>query len=212
MLTTQQRDLIAAAFGSAVDETVVEHYPALTQEHQLMSRIAQRLEDRLDGLQLAGVQVRVDAQELPDKGPNSLERKIGADMFVSVTVEGELSKGFLVQAKWRDARDLDNYARQCEQMISHSPASYSWEFGATGVRVFSARSIVKRAGHPAYWPRGPFEFGRKLPTMMGRFLICKEGDEDLGVPSVLNRRGYIKQMLTEWGIRRSVDVIVSKVG
>lgn len=211
MLTVQQRDLIAAAFGSAVDEVVVEHHPALTQEHQLVSRIAQRLEDRLNGLALVGVLIQVDTQELPDKGSGALERKIGADLFVSITVENEFSKGFLVQAKWRESLDSDRYAQQCQQMTSVSKASYGWEFGRSGTRVFTARSVVNRVSRSGFeGRRSPFEFGWKIPTVIGRLLVCKAGDVRLGIPNVRDRRAYIRSMLTEWGASRSVELIVTK--
>ena len=57
MLDILERDMIAEAFRSTVDSVVSEHYSALTQEHQLVSRIAQRLEE-LHGMQIGRARLR----------------------------------------------------------------------------------------------------------------------------------------------------------
>lgn len=196
---------MAAAFASAVNEVVVEHFRALTQEHQLTSRIAQKLEDRLNGFRLGDAILHVIAQELPDKGRGALERKVGADMLVSIELEGQFSKGFLVQAKWSGKAVPEQYIRQCEDMLKRSPASYGWEFGRNGTRVFKASSVVKNAGlHP------PFDFGRGIEAMMKKFLICKEGDRKLGVKHGPYMRDGVTTLMKEWGIPSAVVLTIEK--
>lgn len=207
MLTIQQRDLISAAFGSAVDEVVVEHYPGLTQEHQLTSRIAQRLEDRLNGLELGGARIHLTTQELPDRGRGSIEALLGADLFVSVTVEQQLSKGFLVQSKWREHSAFDRYILQCEKMCSVTKAAYGWEFGPSGTRVFNANSIARR-GRSGFYQRSPFEFGRHISTMMKRLLICREGDPALGIPPGPDVRHRITDVLQGLSVRDVVQMVI----
>ena len=202
-LTIQQRDLIAAAFQSAVEEVVVEHYPAVTQEHQLTSRIAQRIEDRLNNLNLAGVTLRVSTQELPDKGRGAAESRLGADLWITLTLQNEFSKGFLVQSKWQGDRDFGRYVDQCERMLNVSKSSYGWEFGRNGVRVYGAKRVIARS---AYHDRYTLDFGRKIQTVLKKMLDCREGDYALGIPSGVNPRDHMSSMIQDWNAQAAVSL------
>jgi hypothetical protein len=99
-LTEEQIAQLASDIESAVNSVTIEHYPAVTQEHQLTSRIAQALEDSLNGKQYGVASVSVITQELPDRGRSSLEKPLGGDMYVGISLEGDFDKGLLIQAKW----------------------------------------------------------------------------------------------------------------
>jgi hypothetical protein len=82
MLTKRQRDIIAAALRSVIDEVVSEHFDAETQEHQMTSRLAGLLERELRTLSVLGQQVFKITQEFPDKGRGSLEKPTGVDLYI----------------------------------------------------------------------------------------------------------------------------------
>jgi hypothetical protein len=70
----------------------------MVQEPEITSRVCQRVEDRLDGRLFGDYVLRVRAQSMPDRGPGSLERITGADLFLSVSLEGPdgFDKGLFV--------------------------------------------------------------------------------------------------------------------
>jgi N-acetylmuramoyl-L-alanine amidase len=203
MIDVLQRDLIASAFQSAIDEVVIEHYPSLTQEAQLTSRIAQRVEDRLNNLRLAGATLRVVTQELPDRGRGAAEVYVGADLLVTITLENEFSKGFLVQSKWRNKHDPAVFAEQCAKMLAISKASYGWEYGQSGTHVYNAKRIVTS---PDYHRRHFFEYGRRLQTVIRRVLICKEGDPALGIPFGADPRSHVGLMIRELAAKAALSL------
>lgn len=100
MLTALERNLIAAAISTKIDEAAASKYRGPTQEHQLTSRIAGLLED-LNGLGVFKNRVTVVAQEFPDKGPRALEQPTGVDLYISITDSGRegFSKAILCSRK-----------------------------------------------------------------------------------------------------------------
>jgi hypothetical protein len=69
---------LAAVIDELIQEQCERHYHAKTQEHQLSSRIAQAIEGRYQQVTVDGIRISVRVQELPDRGPGSLERSTGA--------------------------------------------------------------------------------------------------------------------------------------
>src|SRR5580658_4555439 len=99
-------ELIRTLLGGATARACRRHYNAHTQEHQLTSRIAEAIEATFngeEGLRVNELMVNVAVQELPDKGPSSHERSVGADLYISIALDDghdSFSKGLLVQSKW----------------------------------------------------------------------------------------------------------------
>jgi hypothetical protein len=94
---------MSVVIDGVVAQHCARHNPALTQEHQFTSGIAYAIERELERFPIAGLNVAVHAQEFPDRGPGSLEKSSGADLYVSIVrLDGEapISKGMLVQSKW----------------------------------------------------------------------------------------------------------------
>src|SRR4051812_15608253 len=94
MIDSVNRRLIMDTLGETIDELVSDLYfdaidaPSVVQEPEITSRICQRVEDRLDGQRVGDYVFRVIAQSMPDRGPRSLEKLTGADLFLSVSLDG----------------------------------------------------------------------------------------------------------------------------
>lgn len=206
------RDLIAEAIRSVVDGVSKDHYDALTQEHQLTSRICQALEIRFNRTLFGRYRVRVVAQEMPDKGPNTLERKTGADIYVGIEIDdGDIvSKGFFVQAKWketdRSSSQHSDLVKQCAKMKNCTHSAYVWLYGQNGVDVVPANEIIN---HPKTRPE---DLGsRKLNEMMQQVLDCNEGDFSLGLPLGVPPRRSLKLFLQERGVRAGLVLEVKSM-
>ena len=190
------RDLISDAIRRTVDELVREHYGALTQEHQLTSRLCQQLESTFSSMDIFGYRVRVITQELPDKGPGSMEKKIGADIYIGFDLLGEesISKGVFIQSKWheekRNKKEQEKLVEQCANMLWRSHASYLWLYGSAGVEVVPANENTDTA------TRHPESLNsRNLSEMIRGVLDCVEGDRGIGMPKSASIRSSIKEML-----------------
>lgn len=209
------RDLIAKALGKAADQAVREHLAGISQEAQITSRIGQRLEDILNGKKILDHQIQVFTQDIPDRGPGSLEKAIGADLYVGISVSSgglQKSKGFLVQAKieskLKSSSDFNALEEDCKDMLHRSDASYLWLYESNGVRVVDAKDVVKRE-----W-RSPTELHRRrASTIFSRTLECSEGDFSLGLPSVRGTRKKPREALGEMleglRVRNGVGVLIT---
>ena len=208
------RDLIARALGRAVDQGVREHLFGISQEPQITSRIGQKLEEALDGESILGHRIRVITQDIPDRGPKSLEKPIGADLYVGISVSSggkRQTKGFLTQAKISDKlktqSDFDDLDNDCRDMLKRSNASYVWLYEKSGVRVINAEEMLKRGlQSPTKLKR------RRASTVFARTLECTEGDFGLGLPSVRGTRKKLRaalgEMLEELRIPKGVGVLI----
>src|SRR5258708_24572852 len=97
----RERDvgLLGILIDGVIAQKCRRHYGADTQEHQLSSRIAEAIEHELGGIRIGDMSVQVTVQELPDRGRGSKEKKVGADLYVSIVVDdgrAAVSKGMLV--------------------------------------------------------------------------------------------------------------------
>ncbi|RUW85011.1 hypothetical protein [Mesorhizobium sp. M1E.F.Ca.ET.063.01.1.1] len=212
MLTRRQRDIIASAMRSVIDEQVSEHFNARTQEHQLTSRIAGVMEKELSVYTILGRRMTVLTQEFPDKGKGSLEKPTGIDLYISIadTDENGFSKGIFVQAKWKEigrkSKSLVTLGNQCKEMLARSTASYVWLYAPDGVEVVRAQEVVDQPGVPPESLRS-----RRADDLFSRILECPEGDRAWGVPAGLEqneRRPWISRMMEELRIRRAIDVTI----
>ena len=205
MLEIFERDLIAETMRSTIDEVVAEHHSAKTQEHQLTARIGQKLEDRLNSLEILGNRFSVITQDIPDKGRGALESKTGIDLYVGIALSGAngFSKAIFVQAKWANSKDQAGLAEQCEKMLNVSDASYAWIYGPNGVRVYDAAKLI---GVPQATLGGRLR-GRDINTLMRRVLDCKEGDPKYGIPeNAINRRRAVTALMEAINAKVGVDV------
>lgn len=213
MLTRRQRDTIAAILRSVIDQAVSEHFEALTQEHQLTSRIAGLLEKELQNMRVLHRRVRVVTQEFPDKGPGSLEKPTGIDLYIGIMDNSNngFSKGIFVQAKWREVtrtpKQMEELRGQCQRMLDLSDQSYVWLYGPDGADAVRAQEVVQQPG-----TRPEQLLSRKTDDIFRRILECTEGDPNWGLDRVMvrdvGRRAAVGTMMEELRIRTAVGVVI----
>ena len=206
------RDLVAQALQSAIDSVVRRHWPRLTQEHQLTSRIAEAIEGHLNGAVFLDHKITVLVQEMPDKGPGSLEKKTGVDLYFALKVVGgrtNFEKGFFVQSKWDGpmiAKERERLGEQCEAMHWKSKnGSFVWLYGDTGTSVIPAGELVQ---DPSVSP-GELT-SRNLNEFFGDVMDCTSGDRQLVMPGVFEDDKALNTMLREFGVTSGVAVTISK--
>ncbi|MGV4796317.1 hypothetical protein [Rhizobium sp. F40D2] len=216
MLSDRNRDQIASTLGDAVDELVADLYSEIiggvsaVQEAEITSRLCQRIEDRLDNQEVGDdYRFRVIAQSLPDRGPNSMERLIGADLFLSVSLDGKdgFDKGIFIQAKYdRNIKraELKDAADRMRR-VAGKVGSYVWVYEPTGVKVISAHetdymSTNSIEGLPA----------RTMEGFAGRILDCHAGSRRWGIPPVGNRRQEVANRLREARAKNVLDINIKK--
>lgn len=205
-----ERDLIAEAIRSTVDAEVREHFDALTQEHQLTSRICGALEARLRYGDFGRYNVQIILQEIPDKGPGTLEKRTGVDLYIGVRIDegAKISKGLFIQAKWnekgRSRRDQADLVQQCKKIDEKTDAGYLWLYGPNGVDIVPAKEVV---ANPLV---NPEQLGsRKLNEVMRQVFDCFEGDRKFGPPSGLSVRSDLGVMLEEFAAENAIIINVS---
>ena len=195
-----RRNSALDGLGKLIDGIVVQecvrHYDALTQEHQFTSKLAGAVERELAGTRIDGCSVDVSLQDTPDKGPGSLERKIGADLYISVVLQSDdeehpVSKGILVQAKWDRTLSIDgpDTRRQLSDMLHRSRASHVWVYSRSGVVSIPAADFMQ--GKTAEHVTTPGQ-------LIADGLKCTEGDQhigrDLGKPLVQSLNEIIREI------------------
>jgi hypothetical protein len=161
-----------------VAEAAARHYDAPTQEHQFTSKVAALIEAKLGRLKIDGLEVTVLAQDFPDKGPNSGEKKSGSDLYISLVATSEadetwlINKGMLVQSKWDDTASGKTLTDQVRKMRRRSVASYVWVYTRSSISVVPASDV---AG-------GVLDMTRS--TTVGELIAngfrCFEGDPAIG--------------------------------
>lgn len=122
----------------------VEQEPALTD------RLLGVMEHVLNNETIGGVTWRV--KTLTDRGRGAQETEFGADFLAAFQAQLEdfnVAKGFLGQSKLIEpsqsfARaEVDHLKRQCERMLSHSPASYVFLYSQqSGIVVVPASEVL----------------------------------------------------------------------
>lgn len=202
---------LSVIVDGVVAQQCARHYRALTQEHQLTSRLAQAIEDEIRRTPVDGARIEVEAREFPDHGPGSLEKKVGADLYVSIVRhddDGSVSKGMLVQSKWdsslRRASERRTLREQARHMREQSrEASYVWVYTPRGVAVVPA-AIAERG----------FRGGRIFmePRTVGELIAdgvrCNAGDPGIGrsldQPMVESLNAAMERM----GVRAGLGLMV----
>jgi hypothetical protein len=85
----EARAEIARAFGNALDELVRDRMNGLVEEPDITSRVGQRLEERFDGKALGEYRVRVISKTITSHGSKSLEKPMGTDLYLAISVDDE---------------------------------------------------------------------------------------------------------------------------
>jgi hypothetical protein len=175
-------DRLAALIDEVVMYQCAHHYNAHTQEHQFSSRLAEAIEIELRHFPIAGLDVEVVTRDFPDRGRGSMEKRSGADLYISlVRRDGKraVSKGLLVQSKWDHALEVSSERRrlrdQCERMLARTEEAYVWVYQERGIAVVPARTVSSSTREiPLPRPR------RSVGALVADGLRCTAGDPAIG--------------------------------
>ncbi|TAU77934.1 hypothetical protein [Rhizobium ruizarguesonis] len=215
MLDDENRRLIMDRLGGAVDELVADLYSdtaggvSVMQEAEITSRLCQRLEDKLDNSQAGDYVFRVIAQSLPDRGPNSMEKLFGADLFLSISLDGAagFDKGIFIQAKYDRNIDRTELKDACRRMeaIADRQGVYVWVYEPDGVKVLSSHQVgqMKQNSLAGVQPR-------TMSGFTGRILDCYAGSRAWGIPSTGERRKMVAERLLEARASNLLDIKLKK--
>lgn len=215
LLDTYSRGAIIERIGNSIDELVSDLYsdaskgPSIIQEPEITSRICQRLEDRINNSQAGEYIIRVTAQSLPDRGPKSLEKIIGADLFIAFSLEGPdgFDKGIFIQAKYDRNINKAELQDACDRMKNAAGprGGYVWIYEADGVRVISPYQVDQMTGDSL---NGIVP--RKAAGFVGRILDCHAGSREWGITGDSNRRQIIETKLRATRAKNVLDIDVVK--
>ena len=167
-----ERSIIARAIGEEIDDLVRQRHLGLVEEPDITSRIGQRLEDRFNGKSIGKHVVRVITETVPSRGPGSLEKPTGADLYIAISVRPqigpEVTKGVLVQAKRKaKLQDWSDLGEQCRRMCNVSKkGSVVWLYSPQGVDTMRAEHVGRSTV-----PSAP------LSEMFDAVLECNLGDK-----------------------------------
>jgi hypothetical protein len=211
MIDKQSRRQIMDALGKAVDGLVRELYSdtkdgvSTVQEPEITSRICQRVEDRLDNRHIGNYILRVTAQSMPDRGSRSFERITGADLLLSVSLDGPdgFDKTLFIQSKYDRNVSRDELQDACDRMERHvgKEGTYVWIYEPDGVKVLSSHQVRSMDGDTIEGlPR------RSVAGLTGRILDCYAGSRAWGIRHSSNRRQIIHERLRELRARNALDL------
>ena len=126
------------------------------------------------------------------RGKAAEELKYGADLLLHVDTQTpgrSFKKGVLIQAKKVEPDALMSRAEherlqgQCETMLSHTPASYIFDYAESGVRVSSANKVSGLADRHLHsnceWTAYRFFY---------EFFRCPVGDRDVTTTHIGGKR------------------------
>lgn len=208
---------IKKEIGKYLDDLVKDLYSdsgdgiRAIQEPEITSRLCQRMEDKLDGKTIDGYKFHVIAQSLPDRGPQSIEKLIGADLFFSVSLHDEdgdgFDKGIFIQAKYDDNIDIDELKKSFEKMkkTSDKKSSYVWVYTKEGIKVLSEYQAKKITGNNLNGISP-----RSVSSFTGRILDCYAGSHDWGIQNNTSRRSAVATKLREVRAREILDIQIEK--
>lgn len=194
---------IAEAFGRAIDDLVIEHIAARTQEPEITSRIGQRLEERFNDHQRGGYKIRVITADIPSRGAGSLERPMGSDLYLLFEVQDEnghaTSKGVFIQAKKQG--NTSDLVDQCRRMnLISKKGSAVWIYSKHGLTCERAVDAEQKLSNR-------FDSYR----FFNRVLKCEIGDKRKVPGGHFGDRSALRDMLETIGAPQGVGVQLRKV-
>lgn len=178
-------------------------------EDDFTSRMADRIERSVDGAFVGGMKWQVETRKLTWRGPQSEERRYGADLGLVLRMSGDgfdVSKGYLIQAKMVDHAGFeladkppfsksDRVFGQCEDMLRITPEAYVWLYTPLGISILRAGSMVNTA--PKQIPQ---MHRQSLHGFMSRAFMSWNGDYRLGDIS----KKSLTMMTEEYRLKQAV--------
>lgn len=215
-MDAESRKEISKKLGEEIDQLSTDLYSEVIdgvsaiQEPEISSRLCQRLEDKLDGTRAGNYVFHVIAQSIPDRGPKSMEKLLGADIFLSVSLEGVdgFDKGIFIQAKYDRNVDKGQMQDAVEKMkeTAGSKGAYVWIYTPKGTKVLSAYQVEKMS-NDALDGLQP----RSVEGFTGRILDCFAGSRDWDISGpIANRRELVAKRLREARAQNIIDLWLNR--
>ncbi|PDT87513.1 hypothetical protein CO669_25470 [Bradyrhizobium sp. Y36] len=167
-----------------------DHYN-VAQEPAFTSRLAQEIESELrrHPINKAGLRLEVATQDLGDRGPGALEKRVGADLYISLARRDRrppVSKGMLMQAKWDITANDRKLGSQMQEMMARSEDAYVWFYGPTEIQCAKASDLMQN--------HVPFR-SLTVGEMIVNGLRCSAGDVGIGRDLTLSRADGMRAQL-----------------
>ena len=197
--------LIGEVVDGIVAQACARHYLAPTQEHQFTSKITALIERELNDMEVHGMHVKVHAQDFPDKGRGSWEKKSGADVYISLVVSApgyEINKGMVVQSKWDDAKDHQRLAGQVREMRDRTSSAYVWAYGPSSITVVPSDDVAE----------GKLDFSSAMTVgqLISEGLRCHEGDPNLGRDLTLPIPQSLNAMMEKLALKHGLSITLAE--
>jgi hypothetical protein len=122
---------------------------SIADEDDFTSRLAQSIQQSLNGRLIGGVRFSAYTKKLKSRGSTSEESLLGADLMLVLRIRSgrlDLAKGFLIQAKMNTGpgtrlivKDAKKLSKQIGDMLVTTSDAYVWGYSSKGV-------VVARAG------------------------------------------------------------------
>ncbi|MES5488003.1 hypothetical protein QMZ05_35130 [Bradyrhizobium sp. INPA03-11B] len=182
-----------------------DHYD-VTQEPAFTSRLAQEIESELrrHPINRGGLRLEVATQDLGDRGPGALEKKVGADLYISLArrdLKPPVSKGMLMQAKWDVTANDRKLGSQMAEMMARSEDSYVWFYGPDDVTCAKASDLMHdRIPFPSY----------SVGELIVNGLRCSLGDRSIGRNLTLGRADGMKNQLAALRAPNGLSLAVAR--
>lgn len=209
--------LVAArVFARQVEEAIEEYSRGESgDEDDVSSQIIGRLKailPMIDGkIRWTGGSMGDDSEavfsgrRLGSRGKGSEESRIGADIVVVVQFDlpgVAVAKGILIQAKCVNAageckseRERQRLVGQCESMLSITPSSFVWPYGANSLKAYSAASMHASEGKFAD-ALGAYNY----EIFFRDFFICWIGDVRLSSTSRPSLAALVESVDAKFGL------------
>ncbi|WP_121663471.1 hypothetical protein [Metabacillus litoralis] len=180
----------------AEEETLTDYdLNNVDQEDPITTRLATRIQDETNRIisksKYKGIW-RCDAIELSNKGRNSLEKKYGFDMGITLKDKSKrFIKSLIIQNKMEDG-DSQNLENQIKMMESLSPKDKGF------VGIIDKAGIYLTTG--TYLENKKFDLKKlksyemvRLTELIGEFLECKVGQRNLDLQRLQFNKQYIRK-------------------
>jgi hypothetical protein len=145
----------------------------------------------------------VKVRDFPAQGSGALERRVGADVYISVAIIPEdrkdVSKGMLAQAKWDDSTADRRLPRQIGDMLDRTESSYVWVYGPDGVTCYPAGDYLNPTEEDA---------GQSVGSLIANGLRCEEGDRNIGRDLTKPTVTSLREAMEELGVRRGMALTI----